>query len=266
MGRGHSGRQYGQFRPRRKPAESPHTVTTEGLLSGESTTEAPTDKQMSFSELPHDIIGYIMFKLPFGSALALGSTCHTTHQNLQTLRPDLTQQLLDSDELKPKVQLASVLDSWPTSIFPIYAHWDMQASWMLFNLAAREQVSPDLLWTSVAPKIPVKKSVQNYLSVRCSFGCIEWVSGSLYKQGEELHLYKRMAHSDLRRMETHFSALKDCLVANGVRESSVSVTICKGAPHVDRQRDAALVVHWLNGHMQTKSTSELLRNSLAQLW
>lgn len=263
MGRRHSARHYGRIIHGRKPAVTPpFTRATPSKV--ESTDATVAGKQIRLLELPRDILQDIMIKLPFGGALSFGSTCHILHQCLRTLRPALIQLLLRSTELRPKVELGSVfdMDPWTTSMFPFFACWNACASQMLFRLAVQEQIEPSTLWASVLPHIPLTGLMQQCVSIRCSFQCTAWVAGSLRKHGEELHLFNQLAQSDLKRIDNQFTAVKDCFVADGVLENNVTVMLCRDVPHIEKQHEAALLLHWVKGTLRTVNGGQLRHNSV----
>lgn len=249
MGRRQSAKQYGQgvHKPSAKP------VTTAAAAPFESAAESPAEEQKCIAVLPHDVLKDIMLKLPFKEALSFGSTCHSLHHCLIVLRPAILQLFLKSSDLAPDmlVRALDFDDLMPSGVLQLHLQWTVRASWMLYNLAFHEQVAPTLLWSSVVPHIGTK-CPKDLLSVRCSFGCTGWVGGSLYKRGDELCLYNHLARSDLERMKTHFTVLKDLFRTVDFHERCISVTVCKNEPDIARQHDAALLVYWVDGDMRTK--------------
>lgn len=93
------------------------------------------------------------------------------------------------------------------------------------------------------------ESSKGLLSVRCSFGCLEWVSGSLLEQNGEISLCYHLAKSDAERLNRHFNALKDLFVDDGAHKECNSVSLGKHEPDVTRQRDAALLLHWVDNRL-----------------
>lgn len=256
MGRRHSARQYGQIvhKPSAKPA------TTEAAAHIESAAGSPAEEQKCILELPQDLLKDIMLSLPFKEALSFGSTCRTLHHSLVVLRPAILQLFLKSVDLAPQILARDwrLNDLMPTGCPQLHLQWTARASWMLYKLAVHEQVAPTLLWTSVIPHIDAK-CLRGLMSVRCSFGCTEWICGSLHSQGDELYLHKHLARSDLERMNRHFTVLKDALRVEGVLERHISVTVCKNEPGTARQQDAVLLVRWVDGVMHTNHICPICR-------
>ena len=133
----------------------------------------------------------------------------------------------------------------PVGLVQLYFSWSVRASHLLFKLATQEQVAPSTLWSSILPRTPMEKA-KGLLSVRCSFGCLEWVSGSLLEQNGEICLCYHLAKSDIERLNRHFNALKDVFVEDGAHEECISVSLGKREPDISRQRDAALLLHWVD--------------------
>ena len=219
--------------------------------------DAPA-QQHTLLDLPADMIEEILLRMPFTEAIALGSTCHKLHEILHPLRPAKLLQYLKSDELQPDMQMAPVdwSDAMAAGVVQLYLSWNAHASRILFHLLEVEKIPPDDLWEAVVPQIVVQ-GPKEYLSVCCSFGCLDWVSrSSSYTQGQ-LFLYQRLANSDLKRLDRTFSGLHEMFLAQGIQEKRVYVHLCKNEPDVTRQHDATLLVYWRDRALRTKQNISL---------
>ena len=195
----------------------------------------------------------IMLRLPCPEAIALGSTCHALRQLLQPIRPTKVQQYLQSDALAPELQMKAVdlITTWAdVGIVQLYLSWTVQASRTLFHLMTKEKVAPSALWDAIIPQMAIQ-GPKEYLSVICSFGCLDWLAGSMQQTDGQTFLY-RLARSDLSRIDRSFSALQEIFVSEGIQEKRVFIHLCKNEPDIAKQRDAALVVYWADGNVRTK--------------
>ena len=208
-------------------------------------------------DLPEDMIEEILLRLAFNDAIALGSTCHKLYQLLRPLRPAKLEQYLRSDELQPEMQMRSVDWSIVTAVgqaaglVQLYLSWTAHASRILFHLLEVEKILPDTLWDIVVPQVVVQ-GPKEYLSVCCSFGCLDWVSGSMYCSHGQSFLYHHLAKSDLKRLDRTFSGLHEVFIAEGIQEKRVYMHLCKNEPDIARQQDATLLLSWKDGVLQTK--------------
>lgn len=210
-------------------------------------------QQHTLLDLPEDMIEEILLRMPFSEAIALGSTCHKLYQLLQPLRPAKMEHYLKSDELQPDMQMAPVdwADAMAAGVVQLYLSWNAHASRILFHLLEEEKIPPDDLWEAVVPQIVVQ-GPKEYLSVCCSFGCLDWVSRSRSSTHGQLFLYQRLANSDLKRLDRTFSGLHEMFLAQGIQEKRVYVHLCKNEPDIARQQDATLLVYWKDRTLQTK--------------
>lgn len=129
-------------------------------------------QQHSLLDLPEDMLEDILLRMPFNEAIALGSTCHKLYQLFQPLRPAKLEHYLKSDELQPDMQMTDV-----SLVVQLYMSWNAHASRILFHLLEVEKIPPDDLWEAVVPQIMVQ-GPKEYLSICCSFGCLDWLSRS----------------------------------------------------------------------------------------
>lgn len=203
-------------------------------------------------DLPEDMIEEVLLRMPFTEAIALGSTCHKLYQLLQPLRPAKLEQYLRSDELQPEMQMRSV--DWPAAmgagVVQLYLSWTAHASRILFHLLEVEHIPPDDLWEVVVPQVSVQ-GPKEYLSVCCSFGCLDWVSGSISSSHGQLILYQHLAKSDRIRLDRTFSGLHEIFVAEGIQEKRVYMHLCKNEPDIAKQHDATILLYWKDGALQT---------------
>ncbi len=212
-----------------------------------------TAKRQSLLALPGDMLEEIMLRLPCVEAIALGSTCHALHQLLQPLRPAKLEQYLKSDELAPELQMKSVdwQDAMAAGVVQLYLSWTVRASRILYHLVLTEQIPPDVLWDAVVPQMAIQ-GPKEYLSVCCSFGCLDWISGSMQSIKGQTYLFQHIALSDLYRLHSTFAGLQDMFVAEGIQEKRVCIHLCKNEPDIAKQQDATLLVYWADGAIQTK--------------
>ncbi|KAL3141059.1 hypothetical protein ABBQ32_005569 [Trebouxia sp. C0010 RCD-2024] len=213
-------------------------------------------QQHTFLDLPADMIEEILLRLPFTEAIALGSTCHKLYQLLQPLRPAKLEQYLESDELQPDMQMAPVEYDVAAGIVQLYLSWTAHASRTLFHLLEVEKIPPDDLWEAIVPQIVVQ-GPKEYLSVCCSFGCLDWVSRSITSTQGQLFLFQHLANSDLKRLDRTFSGLHEMFLAQGIQEKRVYVHLCKNEPDIARQQDATLLLYWKDKTLQTKQNSSI---------
>ncbi len=148
-----------------------------------------TAKDYSQLDLPEVMVEELYFKLPCAAALALGSTCRALQQLLQPLRSAKIEQHLESDDLAPDVQTRG---GWHPGGFEggvrLYLSWTVQASRILYHLVMKEKIPPDVFWAAVVPQLSIVRP-KEYSSVCCSFGCLDWVSGSMHFNGSQTLLY-----------------------------------------------------------------------------
>lgn len=187
----------------------------------------------------------ILLRMPFNQAIALGSTCHKLYQLFQPLRPAKLEHYLKSDELQPDMQMTDV-----SLVVQLYMSWNAHASRILFHLLEVEKIPPGDLWEAVVPQIMVQ-GPKEYLSICCSFGCLDWLSRSRSSSQGQLFLYQRLANSDLKRLDRTFCGLHEMFVAQGIQEKRVYVHLCKNEPDITRQQDATLLVYWKDRALQT---------------
>ena len=213
-------------------------------------------QQHTFLDLPADMIEEILLRLPFTEAIALGSTCHKLYRLLQPLRPAKLEQYLESDELQPDMQMAPVEYDVAAGIVQLYLSWNAHASRTLFHLLEVEKIPPDDLWEAVVPQIVVQ-GPKEYLSVCCSFGCLDWVSRSITSTQGQLFLFQHLANSDLKRLDRTFSGLHEMFLSQGIQEKRVNIHLCKNEPDIARQQDATLLLHWKDKTLHIKQNISL---------
>ena len=202
-------------------------------------------------DLTEDMIEKILLRMPFTEAIALGSTCHQLHQLLHPLRPAKLEQYLRSEQLQPYMQMSPVdiTDAASGGLVQLYMSWNAHASRILFHLLEVEHIPPDDLWEAIVPKVVVQ-GPKEYMSVCCSIGCLNWMSGTIYYMHEQLWLFPRLARSDWRRLDRTFTGLHDIFVAEGLQEKNISMHLCKNEPDVLRQHDATVLVYWQDGELR----------------
>ena len=134
--------------------------------------------------------------------------------------------------------------------------WTVRASRIIYQLMTKEKLPPDLIWDTIVPHIGFQ-GPKECLSVCCTFGCLDWVSGSMRTNGGETFLYQHLAHSDLARLDSTFAHLQNMFVSSGIQESSVCIHLCKNEPDIGKQQEANLLVYWTDGSVQTKHVNVL---------
>ena len=213
-----------------------------------------TAKDYSLLDLSEVMVEELYFKLPCAAALALGSTCRALQQLLQPLRSAKIEQYLESGALAPDVQTRR---GWHPAAYGgfeggvrLYLSWTVQASRILYHLVMKEKIPPDVLWAAVVPRLSTIRP-KEYSSVCCSFGCLDWVSGSMHFNGSQTLLYQRLAYSDLVRLDTTFSGMRDKFVSEGLLENRLFIHLRKNEPDFTKQ-DATLVVYWASGVVQAE--------------
>lgn len=206
-------------------------------------------------DLPEDMIEEVLLRLTFTEAIALGSTCNKLYRLLQPLRPAKLEQYLKSDELQPDMQMApSEWYEFADGVVQLYLSWNAHASRTLFHLLEVEKIPPDDLWEAIVPQIVVQ-GPKEYLTVCCSFGCLDWVSRSISSTQGQLFLYQHLANSDLKRLDRTFFGLHEMFLAQGIQEKRVYIHLCKNEPDIARQQDATLHVYWKDKIVQTSRKS-----------
>lgn len=83
--------------------------------------------------------------------------------------------------------------------------------------------------------------------------------------GSQTFLYQRLAHSDLARVDTTFSALRHIFVSKGIANNMyrVFIHLCKNEPDFTQQQDATVVVYWASdvyNNYVVKADVNMLRN------
>ena len=154
-------------------------------------------------------MGSLYLRLSCTDALALCSPCRALQQLLRPLRFAKTEQYLKSADLAPDVQRRAV--DWRLGFtghtreghVQLYFTWTVRASHILYNLVMKEKIPPDVLWAAVVPQMSISGHLK-YYSVCCSFGCLDWVCGSMQFSGSQAFLYERLVQSDLARLDTTF--------------------------------------------------------------
>lgn len=208
-------------------------------------------ERQSLLDLPKDMLEEVMLRLPCLEALILGSTCRTLRQLLQPLRPAKLEQYLQSDDVAPELEMKSVdwQDVVVDGVVQLYLSWTVRASRMLYNLVVQEKIPPDTLWAAIIPQIAIQ-GPKEYLSICCSFGCLDWLSGSMHSNAGQTFLYQHLAHSDLLRLDSTFAGLQEMFVSEGIQEQRIFIHLCKNEPDIDKQQDATLLVYWADGVIQ----------------
>ena len=197
-------------------------------------------------------MGELYLRLPCTVALALGSTCRMLQQLLQPLRSAKIEQYLKSDnDLAPEMQMDAF--DWrpayigvPEGYVKLYFSWTVRASRILYHLVLTEKILPEVVWAAIVPQISMPEQGR-YFTVRCSFGCLDWVYGSMQFNGSQAFLYQRLAHSDLARLDFTFSRLRDIYVLKGIPGDRVFIHLCKNEPDFTQQQNAALIAYWASG-------------------
>ena len=195
---------------RRDPPEFSSTrIHRQAIQAATEPDDKATKEDYSLLDLPEVIVGSLYLRLSCTDALALGSTCRALQQLLRPLRFAKTEQYLKSADLAPDVQRRAV--DWRLGFtghtreghVQLYFTWTVRASHILYHLVMKEKIPPDVLWAAVVPQMSISGHLK-YYSVCCSFGCLDWVCGSMQFSGSQAFLYERLVQSDLARLDTTF--------------------------------------------------------------